>query len=227
MDSPLAVLTLDRLRELVAQPQWRNGGKLPPETELCREVGVSRPVLRQALVALRNEGVIESRRGSGNFVRRRQEPKISVFGQPQNLADIESCFRFRAVIETAAAEEAARHPEPACLERIEVAIAAMEENRIHAAAVFDLDFEFHRAVAAAARNHYFDLTLEFLRPHIEVGYLLSRQIRNVPLNVTSQRVAAEHREILGAIGAGNPAVARQKMQDHIRAGIERLFGKQI
>jgi len=103
MDSPLATLTLDRIRDLIAQPQWRNGGKLPAETELCQEMGVSRPVLRQALVALRGEGLIESRRGSGNFVRRRQDSSPSVFGQPQNLADIESCFYFRAVIETAAA----------------------------------------------------------------------------------------------------------------------------
>ncbi len=55
MDSPLATLTLDRIRDLIAQPQWRNGGKLPAETELCQEMGVSRPV-SASLVALRGEG---------------------------------------------------------------------------------------------------------------------------------------------------------------------------
>lgn len=226
MESLLAELALDRLRDLVTQPQWRNGGKLPPETELSREIGVSRPILRRALIVLRQEGVIESRRGSGNFVRRQEEERSSVFGKPQNLGDIESCFRFRLVIESAAAAEAARQAGSPRINEIEKAAEAMEESRVRDDTVFDIDFAFHLAVAAASENHYFDLTLQFLRPHIEVGYLLSRQIRNIPPNLTSRRVAIEHREILAAIRTGIPDAARQKMEDHLRASIERLFGKQ-
>lgn len=225
MPSPLIDLVTTQLRDFIAQAQWRGGGKLPPEIKLAREFGVSRPVLRHALEALRQEGLVESRRGSGNFVRPPRATDAQVFRHPQGLDDLASCFDFRAVIESAAAFEAARHPRADLVQAIESACRQMEESAMQEGSVFEADFAFHLAVARASGNHYFAATLEFLRHPIETAYLLGRQLRNVPLNVTSTRVATEHRQILKAIQGGDPQAAQLRMFEHIRAGRNRLFGR--
>lgn len=225
MTSPLIDLVITQLRDFIAQAQWRGGGKLPPEIRLAKEFGVSRPILRHALEALRQEGLVESRRGSGNFVRPPRTTDAQVFRHLQGLDDLASCFDFRAVIESAAAFEAAHRPRPELIQAIESACRQMEEAAMQEGSVFEADFAFHLAVARASRNPYFAATLEFLRPSIETAYLLGRQLRNVPLNVTSSRVATEHRQILKAIQGGDPQVAQLRMFDHIRAGRNRLFGR--
>ncbi|MFW6076879.1 MAG: FadR/GntR family transcriptional regulator [Hyphomicrobiales bacterium] len=224
METPLTHLAIGRLREFIAQPQWRDGGKLPPETVLAREIGVSRPVLRQAIGILKGDRLIESRRGSGNFVCPARSVEPAVFRRPQTLHDLEHCFRFRAVIESAAAAEAARHGDGKLIAEIESSCLQMEQTQMHDQSVFDADFRFHSAVAKASGNHYFALTLELLRPQMEVAYRLTRQLRHVPVNVTSHRVAAEHRQILKAIHAGDAELSHAKMLDHVHAGLSRLFG---
>jgi len=224
MPSPLAELALNRLRDLIANPQWRNGGKLPPEQELAREIGVSRPVLRQALERLRREGAVESRRGSGNYIRAQPSEGSALFGAPRNLHDIEKCMRFREVIETASAAEAARHCDPVLVGEIEAKVTMMEESRLLGHSAFDIEFAFHHAVAKASKNPYFVQTLESIRTHIEVVFTMTRQIQNAPPNLTSRRVAREHRKILEAIQSGTPEAARESMHAHLGASIERLFG---
>lgn len=224
MPSPLIDLVTAQLRDFISQAQWRGGGKLPPEVTLAREFGVSRPVLRQALDALKEEGIVESRRGSGNFVRAHRKFDAQVFRHPQGLNDLASCFDFRAVIESAAASEAANHPRSELVHAIESACRQMEETAIQEGSVFEADFAFHLAVARASQNPYFAATLEFMRHSIEAAYLVGRQLRNVPLNVTSSRVATEHRQILKAVQSGDPQAAHLRMFKHIRAGRNRLFG---
>lgn len=226
MTSPLVDFTLSRLREFLAVPQWHRGGRLPTELDLAREIGVSRPVIRKALSVLREEGVIESLRGSGNYVRAVRTAQSDVYGQPRNLQDIENCFRFRGIIETAAAVEAAKHRTPAQIKEIERTLALMHASQMREQDVFEADFAFHLAVATAAGNPYFARTLEFLKPQIELGYMLGRQVRNIPPNITSKLVASEHQRVLEAIRDGNVHEALARMEAHINAGLQRFFGKE-
>jgi DNA-binding FadR family transcriptional regulator len=59
---------------------------------------------------------------------------------------------------------------------------------------------------------------------MEMAYRLGRELRNVPVNVTSQRVASEHRRILKAIAAGDVELSHATMLDHAHASLSRLFG---
>lgn len=224
INSPLVAHALDRLRALLARPPWTGGGRLPAETALAREIGVSRPILRRALAVLRQEGIVESRRGSGNFVCGRADAPPA-YDLPQTLADIGQCLRFRMVLESAAAAEAALYRDPPLLAGIEEAVRRLEACGLRDEAVFDADFAFHLAVAAASRNRYFAVTLELLRKPIEVGYMLGRRLRHVPPDLTSRRVIREHDAVLEAIRAGNAEAAAARMEDHLGAGIERLFGE--
>ncbi|MEO3433568.1 FadR/GntR family transcriptional regulator [Inquilinus sp. CAU 1745] len=221
----LADYACRKLRALIDRHQWEDGGKLPGEIELARDIGVSRPVLRQALAMLREDGLVVSRRGSGNYVTLGQMEENSAYGPLQSLSDIEDCFRFRCVLECEASMLAARAKDGVLIARIEEAAAKILNGGRHGENSFDADFAFHMAVAAASKNCYYGMTLRALRRQIKFGHDLSRQLRNIPGHHSSKRVAREHDRILRAIQSGDPEAAREAMRVHIEAGIDRLFGR--
>ncbi|OYR30928.1 FCD domain protein [Brucella pseudogrignonensis] len=198
--------------------------RLPAETVLANELGVSRPVLRDALSILKSEGIIEARRGSGNFAK--PEPSAqSDFSRPRNMNDLESCLRFRVVIECSAAEEAAKRRNDKDIALIAATIDAMQNGGQSAQTVAENDLDFHLAIARATKNPYYAMTLQFLRPDILFGLELGRQLRSVPTNVTSKRVKEEHLLIFEAIRLGETTQANSSMRQHLISGIERLFGR--
>lgn len=177
-----------------------------------------------ALDVLKKEGAIEARRGSGTFVLK-PPPTAFSYGRPETLGDLEDCLRFRAIIESATAADATRRGDPDLIAKIRQAVIAMENCPSRDSAVAETDMAFHLAVARATGSRYPAMTLEFLMPHILMGLQMGRQLRAIPPDVTSRRVAQEHRLILEAIEAGDAALAAERMAAHLRAGIERIFGK--
>jgi GntR family transcriptional repressor for pyruvate dehydrogenase complex len=224
MESPLVEHAVAGLREMLAEPAFVAGGRLPTELALSERFSVSRPILRQALAILKDEGLIESRRGSGTFARR-GESQATAYGRPETLGDLEDCLRFRMVIESAAAADAARRADAGAIAAIRESIDLMQKGSHSERSIAELDMSFHMAIARATGNRYPAMTLQFLMPHIQIGLQMGRQLRAIPANVTSRRVATEHLEILTAIVDRNPEAAAQRMNDHLLAGIERIFGK--
>jgi DNA-binding FadR family transcriptional regulator len=224
-----ADLAYARLRALILRPEWSQGGRLPSETSLADEIGVSRPVVRQALARLRDEKVVVSRRGSGTFVLPGERAEAVSSGMPafqmESVADIEAVLRFRLVIETASATQAAHNAAPQAIEDIVKAHELFTGNTVRGGSLFDVDFQFHLSIARATRNPLFRMTFEWLRPQIEIGYDLGRRIRNLPLAAVSPQTTREHGQILEAIQARDGETAGQAMRDHLLAGINRLFSR--
>lgn len=224
----LSSQALRQLEAMLAQPAWHNGGRLPPEAELARQFGVSRPVLRTALITLREEGRIISRRGSANFV----QPQADI-AQPetdlQNLTintvfDMKRCMRFRQVIECAAAEDAARICDADAIAGIERAQRQMDTLR-PGEHVFDADFAFHMAVAEAARNPYFTFALGTMRNQIRLTVEFTRKLQDLPQDKVLPRVVEEHARIAKAIKAGDPIAAKAAMNLHMGQSVIRLLGE--
>jgi GntR family transcriptional regulator, transcriptional repressor for pyruvate dehydrogenase complex len=174
------------------------GVRLPSENEMSTRFGVSRPAPRQSLLLLKNEGLIESGKSSGKYACGKPRDVVS-FGLPESLADLEDCLRFRMVIESAAAGLAARRADANAIEIIRQTVAAIEQGPTADTSIFDMDFVFHLAVARATKSKYFGMTLAMLKSHILFGWQLGRQLRQVALDATSKRMAAEHHAILSAI----------------------------
>src|SRR5579862_6590565 len=95
------------------------GARLPTEKDLAAKFGVSRPVVREALSNLRDQGLVVSRRGSGSYVARReagaQATTGAAFSPITNLAEVRRCFQFRETIEGDAAFHAALNHTPETL----------------------------------------------------------------------------------------------------------------
>jgi DNA-binding FadR family transcriptional regulator len=200
--------------------------RLPPETKLADQLDVSRPVVREALERLREDGLIASRQGAGSFVVRRPAAHVFDFAPLTSIADVQRCFIFRISLEGEAAALAARNHEPDSLQRIGDTLAQLDEivaKGPQGRLGVEEDMAFHRAIADATGNRFFAETLAGLQSQIAIGVNLNR---NLSLIQPRGRILAgqqEHRDVFDAIAARNEKRARQKMRDHIENARKRVF----
>lgn len=225
--SPLA----DRVwRWLVAEIEagrFAVGQRLPSETELAQRLMVSRPIVRDALHRLREEGVIYSRRGSGSYVAAAPARESSgaglSFAPVESIADVQRCYEFRLTIEPEAAAWAALRRDETRLRAIQT---ALEEMRVATAAHEhreDADFRFHIAIAEASNNHYYASAMQALKEHIGVGMKFHGQTL-MGSGRHLEHVYEEHAGIWKAIRARDEAQARRLMTLHLEGSRDRVFG---
>jgi DNA-binding transcriptional MocR family regulator len=99
-----------QLQRLIQRGEYPVNSRLPPEQELSQRFGVSRPIIRQALHRLSQEGVVESRKGSGTVVRIGQASLQAGFPPLNSVADVQQFYEFRIDIESRAAALASIRP---------------------------------------------------------------------------------------------------------------------
>lgn len=197
--------------------------RLPPETRLADQLGVSRPVVREALMRLREDGLIASRQGAGSFVMRRPAEDVYNYAPLGSIADIQRCFIFRIAIEGEAAALAARDHDAEGLRRIIDAIAALDRVIDEGALGVEEDIALHRAVAEATGNRFFTATLAALEAQVAVGIALNRNLSLIQPRDRLLRGQKEHRAVLDAIAAKDEAAARAAMRLHIENARKRVF----
>ncbi len=215
----LAERVADQLRRLIARGEFPRGVRLPSEFELAARFSVSRPVLRAALAALREEGFVSSTRGSGTTVLRGPDPGALRFPLIGTIADLEQFFEYRILVEGEIARLAALRRTPEALAEIEAVLDEPQQVLALGAPELarDANFRFHRAVARATGNAFHVATIEQLPNLVGQGPV---EVRNFDEADMARRVAllnAEHRSILEAIRARDASRASAEMQAHIAA----------
>lgn len=219
----LAEKVHDLMHARIINGDYSANEKLPAEKELSAQFGVSRPVLRVALERLREQGLIYSRQGAGNFVRIKKSNALG-FTKVETIADIQRCYEFRLTVEVEAAGLSALRRNDAVVHDLESALDLLSEatgSQMHRE---DADFAFHVAVASGANNSYYVETLKALRDHINVGMKMHGESLMSDGAAALEAVLAEHRAIFDAICAQDAQKAREVMFGHISHSRERLFG---
>lgn len=207
----------DQILDLVAENGLAPGDRLPAERELAERFGVSRPSLREALIALEVEGRLDIRMGSGIYV-----------GAPARAAAIEGESPFevlqaRAIVESAIAEEAARRCDPAAVAAMDRILARMAEAMGDPARSLDLDGAFHIAVAMGTGNALLaDMTADIYR--LRLSPFFSRLAAHFEGPGTWRLALAEHGAIRDAIAAGDTGAAREAMRHHLTESQRRFCG---
>jgi DNA-binding FadR family transcriptional regulator len=219
----LADQVFDQLLTQIVEEKYPVNSRLPSEQALAQSFGVSRPVLRTALARLRTDGIIQSRRGSGNYIRRRPDRQVVSFVPLGSIADIQRCYEFRVDVEGAAAAWAARRRDAEDLKQIENAFQILESSYIQQELGIDADQKLHLAIARASKNRFFVSVLEALGPQISFGVKLSRSLTLLDVPSRQELVLAEHRAVLDAIRKEQPDAAQEAMQKHITAAKNRMF----
>ena len=209
--------------ERIIDGEFEPGSRLPSETALAKQFNVSRPVVREALARLRDHGLVHSRRGSGSYVDHGPRRELLRFAPVANIADLQRCLEFRIAVESRAARLAAERHDARTLAGVETAMEELETAIRTGALGVDADYLFHRSVAEAARNAYFEEALEMLTQQVRVGMTVMRNLSLLKPSERLRLVQNEHLAVLEAIRRRDADGASEAMATHIDNARRRML----
>lgn len=214
----------EQLADEIRAGRYAPGERLPTEQALTRAAGVSRTVVREAVAALRAEGLVVTRQGVGAFVSAapQQAPFRIDLERLQNLEEIMHVMELRLCVEVESAGLAAERASRAQVRAIAAALEAMDRANAEGRAAVDEDLELHRTIAEATGNPQFPRFLQFIGRHLIPRHIVS----GMPKTMGGQRaylelLQAEHRRIIEAIRDRDPKAAREAMRRHLGRSLER------
>jgi DNA-binding FadR family transcriptional regulator len=210
----------ERLLADIAAGRLVPGERLPSERDLARRLQVGRASVREALAVLQNEGLLETRPGSGSFVAENAAALAAERGErlPHD-ASPSDLLATRELLEPAAARMAAEHGGPdgealALLEAMD-AILDVEDPRARAA-WSDADRLFHRRIAALTGNPVLLDLADVVAAHMDEPLWRRLRDESVATPGRTRLHAAEHRMIYEAIAEGDGAAAELYAAQHLR-----------
>lgn len=204
-----------QILEQIVSNKLVQGERLPSENQIATAFGVSRPVVREALRKLQEDGLAEARRGVGTFVRRRPSEKLIEYATADSVAGLMRAMEARITVENATARMAALRASPKDLTRIDAALQALEASMQARTPSVEADYQFHRAIAAASGNDVFIQMLDCARNAIEHGIDVAQKLTREGSQAWVNTVIREHRQILEAIRAGDSEAAGVSMAYHL------------
>jgi DNA-binding FadR family transcriptional regulator len=209
----------DQIRALIKSGEFPAGARLPPERDLARQLGVSRPSVREALIALEVEGRVEVRIGSGIYV-------LAGGGTPAaNGLDATAgpfeLLRARYVIESECAALAAKSAKKAHVQAMEDALVEMEKELIDAKQPLPGDRLFHLRIVEATGNGALVAVVKMLWDE-RTGPLYKQLEHHYDSPQLWQSAMSEHRAVLKAIAAHDADAARTTMQRHLNQAYKRF-----
>jgi GntR family transcriptional regulator, transcriptional repressor for pyruvate dehydrogenase complex len=212
-DALAAQRVVMHIERLIQGGQLKPGDRLPPERELSRQVGVSRPSLRAGLRSLAAVGIVEPRHGAGSFITA-GPPKLSA--SPLSLMAAlygftrDEMFEARCALEVAAAAHAAQRATGDDLALMAEEVAGMFASLLQPQAFLVHDVRFHRAVAQGSHNPVLAALVEMVS-----GLVYERRRLTVEHARDLTESAEMHRRIYSAIRERDPDRARREMSQHL------------
>ncbi|NIH85619.1 FCD domain-containing protein [Amycolatopsis granulosa] len=207
---------LERVRAYAAEAGLRTGDRLPAERELAQRLGVSRASVKQAIVVLEVQGLVETRHGGGTYLVRdtldATEPVERLVDRRRRLPDV---LDAREALETKLAELAAMRRTEDDLRALESALELMASELADGGAGVEGDRRFHAAVTAAAHSALLAEFMDAMADQITESRTESLRQPGRPPRSLEQHIA-----IAEAIRDCNPATASAAMRQHLRTVAE-------
>lgn len=222
---PLAARVEEALRHGILTGQLTAGARLPAESNLASLFGVSRPVVRQALAALREQGLVQSRRGSGTRVPQAADMPRLQLPPPsgRDLGRILHGVELRLVIEPEAAALAALRRTPGDLARLEDTVAAFEQATARGEPTHLHDFGFHELVAVATANPCVAEAMRALEQDVSYAVRVWQHWGRAQPGARMQDAVEEHRAVMARIRDQDAEGARRAMRSHIEKARVRVM----
>jgi DNA-binding FadR family transcriptional regulator len=208
----------DQLRAFIEAGGLVAGTRLPTERELADRLNVSRPTIREALIALEVEGRVRIRVGSGIYVA--DAPADAMKGTVEVDGPFE-ILRARAFIEGAVAAEAALLVRSADIAKLDAAILAMDQVRHPSADALRIDREFHVAIASVIGNPVVERIVGELFDQRMTPYF-GRLAEHFEDAESWREAVREHRAIRNALAARDASLARDALRRHLERSQERF-----
>jgi GntR family transcriptional repressor for pyruvate dehydrogenase complex len=209
----LAASVFDQLLSYVVKGSWKAGDRIPPERELCQQLGIARTSLRESLKAMELVGMLDSRVGDGTFVCPRSEflsrPLLWAFTATDH-EELQEIMEARTIIEESLAGLAATRATNEQIMEIARAVQLMRDSIARGDPTLEADMAFHLAVSAAAQNQVMQNAVVLLRNLIRKWIQYKLHMPDVP-----EIVLKRHVTIYRAIAGRKPNAARRAMRLHL------------
>ena len=215
----LSDTAVEAIRSEIMGRRWLVGEKLPNEASLSSMLAVSRGTIREAVRVLASQGYLETRQGSGTYVRSNTD--ISLPLDMARRAGLRDQFEARLALEVEAARLAALRHSPEVVSQLRILLVARGNYAGGDKAAFiERDLAFHKAVVAASRNRAMIEIYEFFSLSIAetIEATLGEDIPEPDMQA--------HIAIVDAIEAGNPEaadIAVRRFMAPIVATLDRLL----
>lgn len=212
----------EQIRGLIRSGEYAPGARLPPERDLAKQLGVSRPSVREALIALEVERLVEVRIGSGIYVQKApapahdsDAPAVHAEAGPFEL------LRARYVIESECAALAAKSAKKAQVAAIEEAVDVMKREFDAHTQPLAGDQLFHIRIAEATGNGALVAVVKMLWEE-RTGPLYKQLEHHYDSPALWTAAMSEHRAVVKAIAVRNAEGARAAMQRHLNQAYKRF-----
>ena len=214
-----------QILDQIVSGRLNEGDRLPPEKEICEMFGVSRPVVRDALLQLGADGLVQARQGSGTYVLRRPADRLKSFANSAELAVFLRCLEVRMPLEAAAARLAADRRTADQLAQIQRAHDRLRQDVETGHITTAHDIAFHTSIAAATGNEFFSEVLQHIHVSITGFMDVSLNLTRTGSRERTQQVLNEHTIILEAIQSKESEAAEVAMRFHIGQSQRRVIDR--
>lgn len=211
---------VEKFREKIAEGTLKVGDKLPPERELCLQLGISRTALREAIRTLEAYGIVEARQGGGTFITDRFTENVFEFlgfGDRLDYSTILQLLKTRSIIESGAIESivtTATDNDIALLESLAMQLKTAAEQH---STIGDLDAIFHKKIIELTNNKIL-MTLYQM-----IWKMLSHSTSMVIAYPTARKIAVDdHLNIVDTLKRRDVQESKQSILKHLQHTEELL-----
>ena len=210
----------EQIKMLISSGEFKEGSKLPPERDLALQLGVSRPTVREAMIALELSGLVEVRVGSGIFVISSQPKLVLTQNSKIKGPSPSELLEARLMVEPINAALAAERFRPELLDDLEATIdQQIVENAIGA----DADRRFHIIIAEATGNRALVEITMYLWEQMQSSHMWNLLIEHAQLQGLYPIILDDHRSLINALSQRDSESARSIMETHLEHAKEIFF----
>ena len=212
---PLYMKLQQALEGAIKSGRLKSGEALPPERDLAKLLGVSRPTLRAGIRSLSSVGILQSKQGAGTFVAERDESPTLDSSPLRMLSALhgftsDEMFEARLALEMSIAGLAARRATSEHMTRLAEEIAGMYASLNNPEQYLVHDMQFHQIIAAASDNRILTSLMNMV-----ATILFDSRSKTVHRALDLKQSAEQHHDIYRAIRERDPDGAEQAMHDHL------------
>ena len=204
-----------RLRNMIRSGELKSGDRLPPERDLAKLLGVSRPTLRAGIRSLSTVGVLQSRQGAGTFVAVRSDSPTLDSSPLEMLSALhgftsDEMFEARLALEMSIAGLAAERADSEQMTQLAEEITGMYASLSDPEQYLVHDMQFHQTVAAASGNRILTALMNMV-----AATLFEARSKTVHRALDLKDSAEQHHSIYRALREKNSEAARLAMREHL------------
>ncbi|GAB1422284.1 FadR/GntR family transcriptional regulator [Anaerolineales bacterium] len=211
----------DKIQQMVMDGELKPGERLPAERKLSADLGVSRNIIREALIILEERGIVTINIGSGTYI---VEPKaeavnrsLGVYVQRKKIT-VGQMFEVRWTLEVENARLAALNISEKQLAQLATSIEKMKASISDLETFTSIDIHFHQLLAHASQNPLFPLYLNTIQEVLHKQAIMATALPNAPQNAINH-----HENIYEAVKNHNGAAARDAMAAHLESAWDHIL----